>query len=125
MVHEMGHLPPLFGSSERNADSRGSAPLPVSPPETMPPRFGSYHDGDNTSVSCPAELGYIMSPTSHEKHKDHFSTCSKAAIAKYVRSDAGGCLRSAASQRPIGINPWRYKRSRRRKRPDHDVTTAF
>nr|XP_037272674.1 venom metalloproteinase 3-like isoform X2 [Rhipicephalus microplus] len=95
MVHEMGHL------------------------------FGSYHDGDNTSVSCPAELGYIMSPTSHGKHKDHFSTCSKAAIAKYVRSDAGGCLRSAASQRPIGINPWRYKRSRRRKRPDHDVTTAF
>ncbi|KAL1473466.1 hypothetical protein MTO96_022069 [Rhipicephalus appendiculatus] len=75
LVHEMGHL------------------------------FGSYHDGENSSISCSEEHGYIMSPRSHGQHSEQFSDCSQTAISKYISSKAAECLRYAASMSVIGVYP--------------------
>ncbi|XP_037525905.1 A disintegrin and metalloproteinase with thrombospondin motifs 16 [Rhipicephalus sanguineus] len=89
MVHEMGHL------------------------------FGSCHDGEDTATSCPASHGYIMSPSSHGNHSEKFSDCSKAAISKYISSDAARCLRYAASVNAIGVYPRKFTF------PSHEDTSDY
>ncbi|XP_075744732.1 venom metalloproteinase BumaMPs1-like isoform X2 [Rhipicephalus microplus] len=78
LVHEMGHL------------------------------FGANHDGEGSSVNCSAADGYIMSPNSHGKHHEEFSTCSLTAVSKYVNSEAAECLREAASDSAIGVYPFKH-----------------
>ncbi|XP_075550438.1 venom metalloproteinase BumaMPs1-like isoform X2 [Dermacentor variabilis] len=67
--------------------------------------LGSYHDGEGTSVKCPAREGYIMSPQSHGAHRDEFSRCSQKAINKYIWSGGATCLEYAAATSALGIFP--------------------
>ncbi|XP_075744729.1 venom metalloproteinase BumaMPs1 isoform X2 [Rhipicephalus microplus] len=47
--------------------------------------LGAYHDGEGSSTKCHAADGYIMSPKSYGANHEKFSSCSLAAISKYVR----------------------------------------
>ncbi|XP_065297591.1 venom metalloproteinase BumaMPs1-like [Dermacentor albipictus] len=67
--------------------------------------FGSYHDGEGTSVNCSAREGYVMSPQSHGAHRDEFSRCSQRAIKKYITSGGATCLQYAAATSALGIFP--------------------
>nr|XP_037277209.1 metalloprotease mig-17-like [Rhipicephalus microplus] len=67
--------------------------------------LGAYHDGEGSSTKCHAADGYIMSPKSHGANHEKFSSCSLAAISKYVSSEESKCLRYAASDSAVGVFP--------------------
>ncbi|KAL1474020.1 hypothetical protein MTO96_021650 [Rhipicephalus appendiculatus] len=86
--------------------------------------FGSYHDGDGTSIDCPAADGYLMSPASNGKHSEEFSACSRRVISKYIRSQNAACLLYAASTTVIGVFPRPLQPSPRGNPPGHKVEKA-
>ncbi|KAL1443106.1 hypothetical protein MTO96_046114, partial [Rhipicephalus appendiculatus] len=86
--------------------------------------FGSYHDGDGTSIDCPAADGYLMSPASNGKHSEEFSACSRRVISKYIRSQNAACLLYAASTTVIGVFPRPLQPSLRGNPPGHKVEKA-
>nr|XP_037291291.1 venom metalloproteinase antarease-like TpachMP_B [Rhipicephalus microplus] len=54
--------------------------------------MGVPHDGEGSSQGCPASQLFLMSPKASRNRKLTFSSCSKEAINKFLKTKNASCL---------------------------------
>ncbi|KAL3227315.1 hypothetical protein MRX96_024273 [Rhipicephalus microplus] len=54
--------------------------------------MGVPHDGEDSSQGCPASQLFLMSPKASPNRKVIFSSCSKDAINKFLKTKNASCL---------------------------------
>ncbi|XP_050687031.1 venom metalloproteinase antarease TserMP_A-like [Eriocheir sinensis] len=66
--------------------------------------LGSPHDGSDGSEACSWNLGYIMNYLTIDSKKLLFSSCSQAAMKKYISTSSGSCLQSTSTGATIPLS---------------------